>query len=158
MPLQKNNNDNKLNISSLIEHAKSQYALYSTMFSPFDIINKGQHDQYLCHHLANTKYSVCIPTINKCECRCHYTSFSGNSNTWSNLPSKDNTEAMVCVPQIVTYAVEEKWIQKDTKVARWWKLVAYADGEKVQKQMLFSEEIWSVALSVIKLCLSKGIS
>ena len=65
---------------------------------------------------------------------------------------------MVCVPQIATYAVEEKWTQRDKKVARWWKLVAYADGEKVQKQMLLSEEIWSVALSVIKLCLSKGIS
>ena len=73
------------------------------------------------------------------------------------------TEAIMCVPQIVTLrSCEEKMgDQRDTKVAPWCKHCSscgWWKGTSRDEMTLISEEIKSLALAVLELCLSEGIS
>ena len=68
------------------------------------------------------------------------------------------------IPQIVTYTVgEKKWRTKENKGKLWQNhdpnTGAAVVGEKAQNQAtLNSEEIKPVAITIIELCLSEGIS
>ena len=73
------------------------------------------------------------------------------------------TEAITCLPQIVTLRSSEERMgdQRVTKVAPWCKRCSSCDWWKSTSQdkvTLISEEIKSLSLAVLELCLSEGIS
>ena len=64
-----------------------------------------------------------------------------------------HTEAIMCLPKIVTlHGCEERMgNQRGTKVAPWWKATSW------DETTLISEEIKSLTLAILELCLSEGI-
>ena len=73
------------------------------------------------------------------------------------------TEAITCLLQIVTLRSCEERMgdHRGTKVMPWFKHYSscgWQKGTSRDKAMLISEEIKSIALVVLKLCLSKAIS
>jgi len=70
------------------------------------------------------------------------------------------TEAITCLPQIITYV--RLWRKNGgTKVAPWCKhysCCSWQKGPSRDKVILIIEEIKSVALAILELCLSEGIS
>jgi len=76
-----------------------------------------------------------------------------------HLP-KSHTEAVTCVPEIVTYAIrEKKWSTKENKVELWYRtmmkealeLLELVKGTSSDKAILNSEEIKPVAIAIIEL-------
>ena len=73
------------------------------------------------------------------------------------------TEAITCLPQIINLRSCEERMgdQSGTKVVPWCKHCSrcgWWKGTSQDKSMLISEEIKSLALAVLKLCSSEGIS
>jgi len=73
------------------------------------------------------------------------------------------TEAITCLPQIVTLrgCEERMGDQRGTKVAPWCKHCSscgWWKGTSQDEAALISEEIKFLALAILELCLSEGIS
>jgi len=73
------------------------------------------------------------------------------------------TEAITCLPQIVTLrgCEERMGEQRSTKVASSWKhcsSCSWWKGTSQDEVTLISEEIKSLVLAILELCLSEGIS
>jgi len=78
------------------------------------------------------------------------------------LALQSHTEAIMHLPQIVTYAAGEKGIQRRTKLSFGRTMMQAMELLRLAKRpdeaTLNSEEIKPVAIAIIKLCLSECIS
>jgi len=105
---------------------------------------------------------------------------SSSSNIWLTFQAKNNvrsapacthlpkshTEAIMRISQIVTYAVREKGLeykgeQRWALVEPWckhWSCCGWWKRRSLDEATLNSEEIKPVAIAIIELCLSEGIS
>jgi len=117
----------------------------------------------------------------QCIITLHFVSSS--SNVWLTFQAKNNarstsactialhlptprTEAIMCVPQIITYVVREKEMeykgeQRWALVEPWykhWSCCGWQKGTCSDEVMLNSEEIKPLPKASIELCLSEGIS
>jgi len=134
----------------------------------------GMHDCQSAHHSYWYK-SGCV-TFTWCIITLRFTSSS--SNIWSKQRIrqeapllalhllKSHTEAITRIPQIVTYEVREKRMEYIGE-QRWalveprykhWSCCSWQKDTSPEEAALNSQEIKPVAMAIIELCLSEGIS